>query len=361
MNNTRTLIIAEAGVNHNGDIELAKKLIDVAATAGADIVKFQTFKAKNLVTATAEQCEYQINNTGKKESQLTMLSRLELSYEAHHKLLAQCDALNIEFLSTAFDSESLAFLVNELGLKRLKIPSGELTNAPLVLEHAQTGCDLIVSTGMASLAEVEATLGVIAFGYTASNEAAPSIEAFQKAYFSESGQKALQEKVTLLHCTSEYPAPMVDINLKAMDTMTLAFNLPVGYSDHSAGITVPVAAVARGAVIIEKHFTLDNTMEGPDHKASLEPKELTDMVNAIRNVEQALGDGVKAPRPSEVKNKALSRKSLVAARPIRAGEKLTKDNIEIKRPGIGLSPYLFWTLLEQVARKDYQTGDVLID
>jgi len=361
MINTRTLIIAEAGVNHNGDLELAKKLVNVAAQAKADIVKFQTFIATKLVTANAKQADYQIKNTQKEESQLAMLSRLELSYEAHHELVAHCKLLGIEFLSTAFDSDSLKFLVEELGLKTLKIPSGELTNAPLILEHAQTGADLIVSTGMATLAEVEAALGVIAFGYTSPNEVVPSIEAFQKAYFSEAGQRALREKVTLLHCTTEYPAPMADINLKAMDTMALAFNLPIGYSDHSAGITVPVASVARGAVIIEKHFTLDNTMEGPDHKASLEPNELTEMVIAIRNVEQALGDGIKGPRPSEINNKAISRKSLVAARLIRAGEKLTKDNIEIKRAGIGISPYLFWSLLGQVARKDYQEGEVLGD
>jgi len=361
MNKTRTLIIAEAGVNHNGDIELAKKLIDVAAKAKADIIKFQTFTASKLVTANAKQADYQIQNTQKEESQLAMLSRLELSYAAHHKLVEHCKLQGIEFLSTAFDSDSLVFLAKNLGLKTLKIPSGELTNAPFVLEHAQTGSNLIVSTGMASLAEVEAALGVIAFGYTATSKAEPSIEDFQEAYFSEAGQKALKEKVTLLHCTSEYPAPMTDINLKAMDTMAMAFKLPVGYSDHSTGITIPVAAVARGAVIIEKHFTLDNTMNGPDHKASLEPDELTVMVNAIRNIEQALGDGVKGPQSSEIKNKAISRKSLVAARPIRAGERLTKDNIEIKRPGLGISPYYFWSLLDQVAQRDYQTGDLLID
>ncbi len=250
-----TLIIAEAGVNHNGSEKLALELVDAAYNAGVDIVKFQTFKAKKLVTVTAKQADYQIENTQKEESQLAMLSRLELSYEFHHDLVSYCNKLGIEFLSTAFDFESLDFLVNELGLKTLKIPSGELTNAPLVLQHAQTGADLIVSTGMATLAEVESALGVIAFGYLAKNDIAPSLDAFQAAYFSAEGQALLKTKVTLLHCTTEYPAPMKDINLKAMDTLAAAFKLEVGYSDHSAGISVPIAAVARGARIIEKHFT----------------------------------------------------------------------------------------------------------
>lgn len=356
-----TLIIAEAGVNHNGSEELALALVDAAHNAGVDIVKFQTFKANKLVTASAKQADYQIANTQKEESQLSMLSRLELSYDFYHKLVAYCNKLGIDFLSTAFDSESLAFLVKELGLKILKIPSGELTNAPLVLEHARTGCDLIVSTGMATLADVEAALGVIAFGYIEPNDTLPSIDAFQTAYFSEAGQKALQDKVSLLHCTTEYPAPMSDINLRAMETMASAFKLPVGYSDHSAGITVPIAAVALGAVTIEKHFTLDKTMQGPDHKASLEPSELKDMVAAIRNVEQALGDGIKGPRPSEIKNKAIARKSLIASTAIKSGEQFTKENLAIKRPGDGLSPYEYWKLLGGTARKSYQEGDLIID
>lgn len=356
-----TLIIAEAGVNHNGDEKLAFELVDAARNAGADIVKFQTFKAKNLVTAQAEQADYQVANTQKQESQLAMLSRLELSYDAHHQLVAHCEKLGIEFLSTAFDFESLDFLVNDLGLKRLKIPSGEITNAPLVLEHARTGCDLIVSSGMATLSEVEAVLGVIAFGYTADNDVVPGIEAFQQAYASTEGQQALREKVTLLHCTTEYPAPVNEINLKAMDTMAQAFNLPAGYSDHSEGITIPIAAVARGAVLIEKHFTLDKGMEGPDHKASLEPDELTAMVTAIRQVEVALGSGVKCPTPSEAKNKAVARKSLVAAGPIQSGEVFTADNLAIKRPGSGLSPYHYWEVKGRVASRNYQVGELIVE
>ncbi|TKF23478.1 N-acetylneuraminate synthase [Vibrio genomosp. F6] len=356
-----TLIIAEAGVNHNGDENLAFQLVDAAYHAGADIVKFQTFKAKNLVTEEAVQAEYQVTNTQKQESQLAMLSRLELSYDVHHQLVKHCESLGIEFLSTAFDSESLDFLVNDLGLTRLKIPSGEITNAPLVLEHARTGCDLIVSTGMATLSEVEAVLGVIAFGYTADKNVKPTELAFQQAYASEQGQKALKQKVTILHCTTEYPAPMAEINLKAMDTLGRAFELPAGYSDHSEGITIPIAAVARGAVLIEKHFTLDKNMEGPDHKASLEPSELTAMVAAIRQVEVALGVGVKSPTVSEVKNKAVARKSLVAAKAIQQGELITEDNLTIKRPGSGMSPYHYWTLLNQPASQDYQAGDLIFE
>ncbi len=354
------LIIAEAGVNHNGSEQLAFELVDAAYKAGVDIVKFQTFKAKNLVTATAKQADYQIENTGKKESQLSMLSRLELSYEFHHELVEYCNKLGIEFLSTAFDSESLDFLVNDLGLKRLKIPSGELTNAPLVLQHAQTGADLIVSTGMATLAEVETALGAIAFGYLAQDDMPPSLDAFQTAYFSEEGQALLKAKVTLLHCTTEYPAPIKDINLMAMDTLAQAFKLEVGYSDHSAGIGVPIAAVARGARIIEKHFTLDKNMEGPDHKASLEPDELADMVAGIRNIELAIGDGVKGPRPSEIKNKSIARKSIVAAKDIDVGELFNTENLEIKRPGNGMSPYRYWELLNTQSTKSYREGEVIL-
>lgn len=353
------LIIAEAGVNHNGSEKLAFELVDAAYTAGADIVKFQTFKAKNLVTATAEQCEYQINNTGKKESQLAMLSRLELSYDFHFELVEYCTKLGIEFLSTAFDSESLKFLVDDLKLKRLKIPSGDLTNAPLVLAHAQTGCDLIVSTGMATLAEIETALGVIAFGYVADKTEKPSIQAFENAYYSELGQKLLKEKVTILHCTTEYPAPMQDINLKAMDTIANAFKLPVGYSDHSAGINIPIAAVAREATVIEKHFTLDHNMEGPDHKASLEPEQLQAMIEGIRNIELALGDGLKGPRPSEIKNKPIARKSLIADQVITKGAVFSERNMTTKRPGAGQNPIHYWSLLDKEAKSDYQIGDLI--
>jgi len=342
-----TLIIAEAGVNHNGNEKFAFKLVDAAFEAGADIVKFQTFKASKLVTADAKQADYQVTNTNKKESQLDMLSRLELSFEFHLELVEYCNKVGIEFLSTAFDSESLKFLVNDLKLKKLKIPSGDLTNAPLVLEHAQTGCDLILSTGMATLAEIEMALGVIAFGYVASKSEKPSIQAFEKAYYSERGQKMLKEKVTILHCTTEYPAPLQDINLKAMDTIANAFKLPIGYSDHSAGINVPIAAVALGAQIIEK--------------ASLEPKQLAEMIKGIRDIELALGNGLKGPRPSEIKNKSVARKSLVAEQVIHQGTIFNQDNITIKRPGSGKSPIHYWDLLGREAKQDYQVGDLIND
>ena len=356
-----TLIIAEAGVNHNGDEKLAFALVDAAIASGADIVKFQTFKATALATADAQQASYQRQNTGQSESQLDMLRRLELSYDAHLRLQAYCQQRGIGFLSTAFDDHSLQFLLGPLKLNRLKIPSGEITNAPFVLQHARSGLDLIVSTGMANLAEIEAALGVIAFGLTAKSDAKPSEQAFAVAYASPAGQAALKSKVTLLHCTTEYPAPPADINLKAMDTMAAAFGLPVGYSDHSAGIHISVAAVARGATVLEKHFTLDKNLPGPDHKASLEPDELAAMVAAIREVEQALGDGIKRPAASELANKAVARKSLVAARAITAGEPLTASHIASKRPGTGISPYKYWDLLDKPANNDYREGEPLAE
>lgn len=354
-----TLIIAEAGVNHNGREDLALQLVDAAHMSGADIVKFQTFTAKRLVTTSAEQAAYQIKNTGVTESQMSMLSRLELSYESHHKLLNRCDQLGIEFLSTAFDSESLDFLVNDLGVKRLKIPSGEITNAPLVLEHAKTGLDIIVSTGMANLSDIESVLGVIAFGYMGETGVQPSHIEFAKSYASGEGQALLRDRVTVLHCTTEYPAHFDNINLKVMNTLGGAFGLPIGYSDHSKGIIVPIAAVARGACIIEKHFTLDKTMEGPDHRASLNPVELKEMVSAVRNVERALGGTVKMPTVVEVKNKVVARKSLVAQTDIEKGEVFTPQNIGIKRPGSGMDPTLYWKVLEQNASKRYSAGDLL--
>ncbi|MCG7547225.1 N-acetylneuraminate synthase [Pseudoalteromonas sp. Of7M-16] len=352
-----TLIIAEAGVNHNGNDDLAFQLVDAAHKAGADIVKFQTFKAKNLVTESAKQADYQVANTGQQESQYNMLKRLELSYETHHKLVKYCNSLGIEFLSTAFDSESLDFLVNDLGVTRLKLPSGEITNAPLVLEHARTGCDLIVSTGMATLTDIEQVLSVIAFGYL-NKEGNPTPDSLIEAYYSEAGKAILKEKVTLLHCTTEYPAPFADINLNAMDTMRDAFKLAVGYSDHSEGIVVPISAVAKGAVLIEKHFTTDKSLPGPDHNASLDPQELKAMVDGIRIAEKVLGDGIKGPRPSEVKNKAVVRKSLVVATSLKQGEEITSEHVSVKRPGDGMSPLKYWDVLGKIASRDYEVGEL---
>jgi len=353
----RCLIIAEAGVNHNGRSDLAFELIDAAVEAKADAIKFQTFKASNLVTNNAAKAQYQQQTTNSKETQYDMLKRLELPYDLHYELIEHCNEKGIRFLSTAFDHESLIFLTKDLGLTTLKIPSGEITNAPLLLEHAYTGSNLIVSTGMANLGEIEESLGVIAFGLLGSEN--PSRESFKAAYVSIDGQKKLKEKVSLLHCTTEYPAPLNEINLNVIKTLECAFGLPVGYSDHSAGITVPIAAAALGSVIIEKHFTLDKSLPGPDHKASLEPVELSQMVCAIRDVETALGKSIKGPTYSEVNNLEMARKSLVAAMTINADEKFTKDNLAIKRPGGGVSPMNYWDMLGLISERDYAKDDVI--
>jgi N-acetylneuraminate synthase len=354
-----TLIIAEAGVNHNGNKDLAFKLIDSAHEAGADIVKFQTFKADNLVTKKAKQADYQISNSTDTDTQWDMLSKLELSHNDHYDLLDYSKKLGIEFLSTAFDSESLKFLVEELALKRLKIPSGEITNAPFLLEHARTGCDLIVSSGCTNLDELKSALGVIAFGLTAPKTCKPNKSLFSEAYSSDEGQRALKNKVTLLHCTTEYPAPFSEINLRAIETLANTFKLPVGFSDHSAGISMPLASIPFGVTILEKHFTLDKTLEGPDHKASLNPLELKEMINGIRQIELALGDGLKKPTISELKNRSIIRKSLVAQKVINSGDIFTAENISIKRPGDGITPYKYWDYLGESASKEYLPGDMI--
>ena len=308
----RTFIIAEAGVNHNGDPRLAVQLVVAAKRAGADAVKFQTFKADKLVSRNAAKAEYQKRHTAAGESQLEMLRRLELSVPEHRNLIAQCERLGIQFLSSAFD-EASADLLDRLGVSLYKIPSGEITNHPYLSHLARKQKPLILSTGMATLGEVEAALAAI---YSTGNQ-----------------------RVTLLHCVTEYPAPYDEINLAAISTLRHAFRVPVGYSDHTDGIDIAVAAVALGAAVIEKHFTLDRNLEGPDHKASLEPEELGRMIESIRRVERALGDGIKKPAPCELKNMQVARKSLVAARRIRAGGRLTRTNVVAKRPGNGVAPY----------------------
>jgi N-acetylneuraminate synthase len=357
----KTLIIAEAGVNHNGSKELAFKLVDKAKSSGVDIVKFQTFVTKNLVTKNAKQAQYQQENIGEEQSQFQMLQKLELSFDCHKAVKDYCVSQRVEYLSTAFDSESLAFLVNDLKLNRLKIPSGELTNTPFILEHALTGCDIILSTGMANLEEIEFALSVIAFGYLNQySSLLPSSAAFKKAYTSEAGQQLLKSKVVVLHCTTEYPAPIDEVNLNAITLMRKRFNLPIGYSDHTAGITIPIAAVAKGAVVIEKHFTLSKDMDGPDHKASIEPDELTQMVKDIRCVEVALGAFDKKPTPSELNNKEVARKSLIAKNDIKKGQELTADNLAILRPGIGISPTRYYDVLGSHACKDFSAGELIV-
>lgn len=355
---TKVKIIAEAGVNHNGDIELAKELIDVAYESGADIVKFQTFNAKDLVTTKAAQAPYQSRNTKIKESQYEMLKRLELDKESHFILKDKCQKLGIGFLSTAFDLESLRFLIEELKFKTLKIPSGEITNASLLLESSYSGNKLIISTGMATLQEVEDALSLVAFGYLTKGHEAPSNTGFKKAFNSNEGKEILEEKVSLLHCTTDYPADPQDINLNAMDTMRNVFGLPVGYSDHSLGIEISLAAVAKGAHIIEKHFTLDRNLKGPDHLASLEPLELGILVKSIKNIELSVGDGIKSPRHSELENKRVARKSIFAAKKIKKGELITEEMLSIKRPEEGLSPMLIYDLIGTRAEKNYEKDEV---
>lgn len=310
----KTLIIAEAGVNHNGSLELAKKLIDVAAAAGVDYVKFQTFKTEKLVSKLAVKADYQVENTGDgAESQFQMIKKLELDRDTHDTLIAYCAKKNIKFFSTAFDLDSIDML-EELGLPLYKVPSGEITNLPYLQKIAGLGKPVILSTGMCNLADIEAAIAVM----------------------TDAGLS--RDSITVLHCNTEYPTPMADVNLRAMTTIGHAFGVKVGYSDHTLGIEVPIAAVALGAVCIEKHFTLDRTMEGPDHRASLEPDELKAMVSAIRNIEIALGDGIKAPSVSEAKNMAIARKSIHLAEDLPAGHVLTEADLAMKRPGDGISP-----------------------
>ncbi len=327
-------IIAEAGVNHNGNLEIAKKLIDVAVESGADAVKFQTFKAENLVNFYAEMAEYQKKNLGKVKSQIEMLKELELSFDDFEELKKYCDEKEIIFLSTPFDIESARFL-RDLGLDIFKIASGEITNYPLLKEIGSYGKQIILSTGMADLGEIEDALDVLI----------------------ENGTK--EEDITVLHCNTEYPTPFEDVNLRAMLTIKEAFKVNVGYSDHTPGIEVPVAAVALGAVVIEKHFTLDKELPGPDHKASLEPYELKAMVNAIRNIEKALGNGIKKPSKSEKKNISVARKSIVAKRDIKKGEIFTEENLTVKRPGTGISPMRWKEIIGKKAPRDFKKDEII--
>jgi N,N'-diacetyllegionaminate synthase len=326
------LIIAEAGVNHNGDIELAKRLVDAAYNAGADYIKFQTFKADNLITAKARKADYQEKQTGAEESQYSMLKKLELSYRDFMVLNDYCRIKRISFLSTPFDNESIEFL-DKLGMDVWKIPSGEVTNYPYLVKIAETHKPIIMSTGMCTMDDVNSAIQVL-------NSHGCGL-------------------ITLMHCTTEYPAPYAEVNLKAMDTLRSTFNLPVGYSDHTQGIVIPIAAVAMGAVVLEKHFTLDRTMEGPDHKASLEPAELKEMVDAIRCVEISLGDGVKSPTDSERRNIGIARKSIVAMRPIRKGERFTSENITAKRPGSGISPMRWNEVSGQFAKRSFEEDELI--
>jgi N,N'-diacetyllegionaminate synthase len=328
----RTFIIAEAGVNHNGDWDTAMKLIDAASEAGADAIKFQTFKTENLVSRSAQKAEYQKITTWKTETQFEMLKKLELSEKAHYDLFQYCQQRKIMFMSTPFDIESIDFL-NNLGLELFKIPSGEITNLPYLRKIGKFNKKVILSTGMADLGEIEDALNVL----------------------TESGTP--KNNIVVLHCNTEYPTPYEDVNLQAMLTIKEAFKVNVGYSDHTIGIEIPIAAVALGADVIEKHFTLDKNMPGPDHKTSLEPKELKTMVEAIRNIEKALGDGVKKVSASELKNRPIVRKSIVAARHIKKGEVFTGENITVKRPGEGISPMKWDIIIGRRASKAFKKDE----
>tara|TARA_R110002073_G_scaffold74100_2_gene181046 strand:+ start:35821 stop:36951 length:1131 start_codon:yes stop_codon:yes gene_type:complete len=351
-------VIAEAGVNHNGDLDLARQLVDAAAEAGADVVKFQTFRADALVTKTAPKAAYQARNTSETETQHQMLTRLELSMEAHRALLQYCNDRGIAFLSSPFDIGSLHFLTQELGLTTIKLGSGELTNAPLLIEAARSGCSLILSTGMSTLGDVEQALGVLAFAMDPTAKD-PGSEAFLQATQNTSAWQAMRKRVTLLHCTTQYPAPISSTNLRAMVTIRDAFGLQVGYSDHTEGISMSVAAAAMGATVIEKHITLDKTLPGPDHRASADPGEFRSLVAGVREVELGLGSGIKQPAEAEMANRSVARKSLRAAREISAGATLNADDIIVARPGDGISPMRYWSALGTISKRDYQPGDPL--
>jgi len=325
-------VIAEAGVNHNGSFDLACKLVDAAKNSGADCIKFQTFKSKNLVTRGAQKAEYQKETTGANASQLEMIEKLELGFSEFEKLKAYCDKRSITFLSTPFDEDSIKFL-NHLEMPFWKIPSGEVTNLPYLIAIAKTRKPVIMSTGMCDLDEIQAAIDALKSHGT--------------------------PKITLLHCNTEYPTPFEDVNLKAIETLRVYFNVDVGYSDHTIGIEVPIAAVAMGATVIEKHLTLDRSMEGPDHKASLEPEELAQMVRSIRNIEKALGTGKKTVTPSEKKNIAVVRKSIVASAPIKKGELLTENNLTTKRPGNGISPMRWFEVLGTAAIRDFEEDEMI--
>jgi|TARA_A100001015_G_C14975027_1_gene706856 N-acetylneuraminate synthase len=353
----KTLIIAEAGVNHNGDEALARELIKVASNAGADAVKFQTFKAESLATNRAPKANYQKKNDEKIGSQVEMLRKLELDHDCFFRLSEFCKKNNIQFMSTAFDLSSADFLVEKINQDILKIPSGEIINEPYLLGHARFKKKIILSTGMATLAEIESALGVIAFGLQDIKGKVPGRDSFLSAYTSLEGQKLLKRHVSLLHCTTEYPTSYKDVNLKCITTLASSFGLPIGFSDHTDGILAPIAAVALGASIVEKHFTLDKKLQGPDHSASLEPGDLESMVSSIRHIEMALGSGIKMPTSTELLNRVPVRQSIVAIKDIEAGEYFSEKNIGTRRPGSGMHPALFWDVIGKKARCDFKKFD----
>lgn len=353
------LIIAEAGVNHNGEKTKALELIEAAAQSGADAVKFQTFKAERLALFDAPKADYQKKTTGASESQLAMLQALELPFEWHQEMQKYAHDLGIKFISTAFDQASLEFL-ETLNLPFYKIPSGEITNAPLLLAFAQTKKRLVLSTGMATLGEIEQALAILAWGYN-HTEIPESLEDVWRFWSSPYSANSVHDNVSLLHCTSQYPTSMEEVNLRAMDTLSSSFGLPVGYSDHTQGLLIPAAAVARGATIIEKHFTLDRTLPGPDHMASLEPHELSQMVRDIREIEKALGNGWKRPQVSEWDTRSSARQKIIALTEIREGDLYGAENLATARTGDGRSPIYIWDLFGTKAGRSYKAGEAVGD
>jgi len=347
-------VIAEIGINHNGDIDTALKMIECAASAGADAVKFQTFNADMLVLAGARLANYQTRSGTDAGDQLSLLKKVQLTYSEHQLLVGRAAECDVEFMSTAFDSPSLAFLVKEAGLKRLKIASGEITNGPFLLEHAKLGLPIILSTGMARLEEIDEALGVIGLGYVGRKDL--QREEPKAAWQVPEVAEALREKVTLLQCTTQYPAPIDEANLDVLTLFSSRYGVRVGYSDHTIGNTAAVVAVSLGASVIEKHFTLDKSLPGPDQKASLSPEEFEHMVKVIRDAQASLGEEEKEPQTSEKENIDVARKSLFASRSITAGERFSSENIEIKRPGTGISPMRYWDLLGTVARRSIPKG-----
>ena len=345
-------IIAEAGVNHNGDVDLAIQLVDIAANAGADAVKFQTYRADEIASPGAPKAAYQIETAGPGESQREMLQRLELPIDAYDIIANRCRLRGIEFMSTGFDVASVEMLIQKNGIQRIKIPSGEITNGPLLLASARSGLPIILSTGMSDLDDIERALSLIAYGILEFH-AEPDETVLENILMRQDARDALRENVTVLQCTSQYPTPVEKINLRAMDVIAERFNTPIGLSDHSVGIVVPIVAAARGASIIEKHITIDRGLPGPDHAASLLPDELREMVEAIRMAELSLGIGEKIPTSSEEKMRRVVRRSLVAAREIEAGEEFDASNLTARRPGDGLSPLLYWEYLGRKASRNY--------
>lgn len=353
----RVFVIAEAGVNHNGSLRDAFALVDAAADAGADAVKFQSFRAETLVTANAPRAPYQVSADGRLD-QMSLLTSLELDLDAHRALAARCRAQGIEFMSSPFCEQTLRMLVCACEVKRIKLGSGELTHGALLLQAARTGLPLIVSTGMSTLPEIRRALELLAFGFT-QHRGYPTAHACRAAITQASGRSLLLRKVTLLHCTTAYPTPLCDVNLRAMDTLAEHFEVPVGYSDHTLGTSVAVAAVARGARVIEKHLTLDRGQSGPDHAASLLPDELSQMVQGIREVETALGHARKQVTPSEATQREAARRSLVVAEPIAAGEVWCARHLAALRPATGVSPMRVWDVVGTVAQRAYAAGDAL--